>query len=465
MNTAVLFDPTMMRRYDREGPRYTSYPTALQFRDGLAPEVYDAAARASPGARLRDPLSIYVHVPFCTSPCFYCGCNKIVTRQRHRAEVYLADLVAEISLRSRHFDRAREVEQLHFGGGTPTFLTPDQLEDLLGVLGRHCRLSDSPGRDYSIEIDPRTVDAGYLERLWGLGFNRLSLGVQDFDPAVQQAVNRVQSPALVAEVVAVARGLGFASINFDLIYGLPRQTPQSYARTLEQVLELKPDRLAIYGYAHLPQLFKGQRQILAGELPDAGQRLALLQSSIATLTDAGYVYIGMDHFARPDDPLAEAQRTGTLHRSFQGYTTHASRDLVSFGVSAIGQVGDLYVQNHKRLEDYSDALARGVLPSQRGVTLTADDRVRRDVIQQIMCQGRIEPAAIGRRHGLAFDTYFAAEIGRLEPLIDDGLVAPAGEDYVLTGTGRLLMRHVAMAFDGYLKRTPIEASPRLSRVI
>ncbi len=465
MNATVHFDPDLMRRYDREGPRYTSYPTALQFREGMDADTYRRAVSHSPGAMRRDPLSIYLHVPFCQSPCFYCGCNKIVTRQMHRAVDYVSDLVAEIAIRSRYFDPEREIEQLHFGGGTPTFLTPVLLTHLMEVLGRQFRLTGSASRDYSIEIDPRTVDASYLETLVELGFNRISLGVQDFEPRVQQAINRLQPPEMVGNLLARARDLGLRSINFDLIYGLPRQTLPTFADTLERVIGMRPDRLAVYGYAHMPQVFKGQRQIKSADLPDARTRLALLQLAVTRLTEAGYVYIGMDHFALPSDSLARAQADGTLHRSFQGYTTHASRDLVSFGVSSIGHVGDLFIQNQKLLPAYSAAIARGALPSQRGVTKTADDAIRGDVIQQIMCHGEVSMAATGQRHHIDFGRYFETELDNLAPLIADGLVVRAPDQIRLTAAGRLLMRNVAMVFDAY--RRPVEgaAAPLQSRVI
>lgn len=453
-----------MRRYDREGPRYTSYPTALQFRGDLSPDLYERTVAASAGARDGSPLSIYVHVPFCRSPCFYCGCNKVVTRQLHRAEEYVGDLLAEIAMRSPFFDAGREVEQLHFGGGTPTYLTPAQLSRVLGTLGRHFATSGTPSRDYSIEIDPRTVDEKYLETLMQFGFNRISLGVQDFDAGVQEAVNRIQPAAIVSRLLGRARALGLRSINFDLIYGLPRQTPATFAATLEAVIGMGPDRLAVYGYAHMPRLFKGQRQI-THDLPDARMRLALLHLAVEKLTAAGYVYIGLDHFALPDDSLARAQQDGTLHRSFQGYTTHASRDLVSFGVSAIGQIGTLYVQNQKQLPQYQEAVRRGVLPSQRGVTMTMDDILRRDVIQQVMCHGSVDFAATEARHGIRFADYFRNELERMRLLADDRLVVCEPGRIHLTAAGRMLMRTVAMVFDAYARPRAGDVAAPMSRVI
>ena len=463
MTTDVLFDDELMRRYDREGPRYTSYPTAVQFHDGIGLPAYAEAAASSPGALAKAPLSVYVHIPFCQSPCFYCGCNKIITRQMDQADAYLERLAREIELRSRHFDRTREVEQLHFGGGTPTFLSQDRLASVMNVIDRHFRLTRAATRDYSIEIDPRTVDPPRLGALVELGFNRVSLGVQDYDPEVQRAINRFQPIDTVTRLVDTARGLGLRSLNFDLIYGLPKQTPQTFAATLDAVVAQRPDRLAVYGYAHMPQTFKAQRKIVATDLPGPAVRLELLKLAIDTLTAAGYLYIGMDHFALPGDSLARAQANGTMHRTFQGYTTHASRDLVSLGVSAIGQLGRLYVQNQKTLSLYSAMLDEGRLPLHRGVAMTDDDVVRRDVIHRIMCDNAINVDAVERRFGIDFDDYFADELHRLDTLVDDGLIERAARRIGLTPRGRLLMRNVAMVFDAY--KNAGAGAPRLSRVI
>jgi len=459
----VSFDADRMRRYDREGPRYTSYPTAQQFADGISPDEYAQAAAGSRGAREGQPLSAYVHIPFCSSPCFYCGCNKIITRQMRRADDYASRLLDEISMRSRYFAASRVIDQLHFGGGTPTYLPKKRLIEVIDKLDSEFRLSRAEDRDFSIEIDPRGADAEILRLLAGLGFNRVSLGVQDFDENVQRAVNRIQPEATVARVYDVVRGLGFRSVNFDLIYGLPLQTVASFSWTLDRVVAMRPDRIAVYGYAHMPRVFKAQRQIRNAELPDAGVRLSLLQLAIAKLSEAGYDYIGMDHFALPGDSLALARQNGTLHRSFQGYTTHANRDLVSFGVSAIGQIGDLYVQNHKSLQDYAAAVAAGSLPSTRGRSMSRDDRIRKDVIDSIMCHGFVDISAVEARSAIVFDEYFARERQRLLVLQSDGLVELKSGRITLTSVGRLLMRTVAMAFDAYVKesRPPVE----MSRVI
>jgi oxygen-independent coproporphyrinogen-3 oxidase len=466
--TAVSFDADCMRRYDREGPRYTSYPTAQQFADGLAPNAYELAAATSRGAREGHPLSAYVHLPFCSSPCFYCGCNKIITRKVHRMDAYVGHLLSEISLRSRLFDRNRVVDQLHFGGGTPTYLPVKFLIEIIERLDREFRLTDADDRDYSIEIDPRSVDPASLQALASIGFNRISLGVQDFDEQVQGAVNRVQPKAMVAKVYEAARSLGFRSINFDLIYGLPLQTVSSFAATLDSVVAMRPDRLAVYGYAHMPRLFKAQRQIRSAELPTAAERLLLLQLAVHALSEAGYEYIGMDHFALPGDSLAQAKHDGTLHRSFQGYTTHANRDLVNFGVSAIGHVGDLYVQNHKLLLTYEGALSSGVLPSSRGRAMSRDDHIRKQVINAIMCQGIVDIAAVEAHNAINFGEYFAPESERLLVLQADGLVELTSGYIALTAVGRLLMRTVAMAFDAYVNAASVRAAPQpvaMSRVI
>jgi oxygen-independent coproporphyrinogen-3 oxidase len=466
--TPVSFDADCMRRYDREGPRYTSYPTAQQFADGLAPYAYERAAASSRGAREGQPLSAYVHIPFCSSPCFYCGCNKIITHKLDRMDTYVGHLLSEISLRSRLFDGNRVVDQLHFGGGTPTYLPIKSLIEIVERLGREFKLTDAAGRDYSIEIDPRSVDSGSLQLLASIGFNRISLGVQDFDERVQRAVNRVQPEAMVAAVYEAARRLNFRSINFDLIYGLPLQTVASFGATLDRVVAMRPDRLAVYGYAHMPRLFKAQRQILIDELPKPAERLLLLQLAVHTLSEAGYEYIGMDHFALPSDSLAQAKHDGTLHRSFQGYTTHANRDLVSFGVSAIGHVGALYVQNHKLLSDYEGAISSGALPSSRSRSMTRDDHIRKQVINAIMCQGIVDIAAIEADNVIDFGEYFAAESGRLLILQADGLVELNGKYIALTSVGRLLMRTVAMAFDAYVNAATGKAAPQpavMSRVI
>ncbi len=460
-------DPDLLRRYDRPGPRYTYYPTAPQFSTGFGEAALREAIRLSNEEPIPRPLSLYVHVPFCMSPCFYCGCNRIITRDLARGETYLARLYREIGMTAELFDRDREVIQLHFGGGTPNFLSPDQTGDLVDCLRRQFRFSSSPDLDLSIELDPRFIDAGGIGGLARLGFNRASLGVQDFDPAVQAAVNRVQGVEETRAVLDACRVYGFRSVNVDLIYGLPRQSVEGFSRTLDTVIDMRPDRLAIYSYAHLPELFKAQRRIDAADLPDAGTRLSLLQQSIDRLTHAGYVYIGMDHFALPDDELARAQDRGSLHRNFMGYTTHADSDLVGLGVSAISHIGDSFSQNPRDLASWQIAIDEGRLPVFRGMRLDEDDLLRADLIQQLMCQGEIPIAALERRYAIDFDTYFTEALAKLEPLADDGLVRFEPGRILATTRGRLLLRNIAMCFDRYLDQPadPTRSEPRFSRAI
>jgi oxygen-independent coproporphyrinogen III oxidase len=465
-STATIFDAELVARYDRPGPRYTSYPTAVQFHTGFGVAEYQAAARASNAGTPR-PLSIYVHVPFCESPCFYCGCNKVITRDHGRAGAYLEHLFLEIERQGALFDRDRQVNQLHFGGGTPTFLSDAELAALIARLRGHFTLRDDPGREYSIEIDPRTVSVARLDRLAALGLNRISLGVQDFDADVQQAVNRVQSRDDTLALITRARELRIDSVSIDLIYGLPRQSRASFARTLATVIAARPDRIAAYSYAHLPHLFKPQKQIKVADLITPAEKLGLLGLTVEMLTGAGYVYVGMDHFALPTDELVRAQADGTLQRNFQGYSTRAECDLVALGVSSISKVGDTYAQNAKTLAEYYRRIAAGSLAVERGVALDAEDRLRRDVIQQLMCATRLDFAAVEQRHGIRFEEHFAGELERLAPLAADDLVAREGRSLRITARGRLLMRNVAMVFDAHLPKVAALAAdlPRFSRAV
>jgi oxygen-independent coproporphyrinogen-3 oxidase len=435
----------------------------VQFRPDFGESAYRAEADRTRNAARGTPLSLYVHLPFCTSPCFYCGCNRIITRSVDRGEAYLQRLSREIELQGALFDRNRTVGQLHLGGGTPTFYTPTQLARLMSALRAHFTLTDAPTREYSIEIDPRTVTADSVAALAALGFNRMSLGVQDFDATVQQAVNRVQPASDTLALVAAARAAGVGSIGFDLIYGLPRQTVAGFARTLQTVIEARPNRIAIYAYAHMPHLFKAQRRLSAQDLPSPQTRLELLRLTIERLTDAGYEYIGMDHFALPEDELARAKHSRSLHRNFQGYSTHALHDLVALGVSAIGKVGAAFAQNHKLLPDYYKALDEGRLPVQRGIRMTFDDEVRAATIQELMCHERVELAAISSVFKIDFREYFRAELERLQPLQADGLVQIGTGRIEITPRGRLLMRNVAMVFDAWLQASA--ALPQYSRAI
>lgn len=465
MNTIPPFDADLLRRYDRPGPRYTSYPTAPQFGPAFADAEFLEVARQSNSDPIPRQLSLYVHVPFCFSPCFYCGCNRVITRDETRAGLYLSRLVREISLVSPLFDRDRDVAQLHLGGGTPSFLGITHLQELVDSLGRNFHFSSSPDRDFSIELDPRCVNAGDVSALAAMGFNRASLGVQDFDPAVQVAVNRVQSVEETQAVVDACRASGFRSINIDLIYGLPLQTREGFGRTLDTVIAMRPDRLAVYSYAHMPHMFKPQKQINADDLPSAEDKLGLLQLAIEKLSVAGYRYIGMDHFALPEDELSLAQEQGSLHRNFMGYTTHAETDLIGFGVSAISHVGNSYSQNPRDLPSWETAVESGRRPVWRGMVMDRDDVLRADLIQQLMCQGVIDIRALEHRHGISFREYFRDDLERLAPLAQDGLVDVSAQRIVATDRGRLLLRIVASCFDRYLHREEAVELVRFSRVI
>ena len=462
-----LFDPGLLQRYDVPGPRYTSYPTAPQFAPGFGEAELRAVAAASNGDPIPRPISLYLHIPFCTSPCFYCGCNRIITRDKARGEAYVTRLYREIAMASTLFDRDRDVEQVHFGGGTPNFLDPAQIAEVMDVLRRHFHFADAARMDCSIELDPRFITPAEVGQLAAAGFNRASLGVQDFDPVVQQAVNRIQGVEQTLGIIDACRRHGFRSVNVDLIYGLPRQTLEGFSRTLDITLEARPDRLAIYGYAHLPNLFRPQQRINAEELPSAQTKLDLLRLAIDKLGQAGYEYIGMDHFALPGDELARAQREGGLHRNFMGYTTHAESDLVGLGVSAISHIGASFSQNPRDIGSWEIAIDEGRLPVWRGMRMDEDDVIRADVIQQLMCHGQLDFAALGRRHVIDFRSYFAAALERLQPLQDDGLVELDDAGLRATSRGRLLLRIIAMCFDRYLPpataTTDTTAAPRYSR--
>ena len=462
----IAFDAGLLRRYDRPGPRYTSYPTAPQFNADFGEAALREVARASNEDPIPRPLSLYVHVPFCFSPCFYCGCNRIITRDLSRGRAYLERLEREIALMAPLFDRDREVIQLHFGGGTPNFLDAAQLCGVVETLRGAFRFADSDDRDISVELDPRFCNPADMPVLAAAGFNRTSLGVQDFDPTVQDAVNRIQSVEETRAIVDACRGAGMRSVNIDLIYGLPGQSLDGFRRTLDTVVAMRPDRLAVYSYAHLPHIFKPQKQIDDALLPDPDTKLALLQAAVEQLTAAGYVYIGMDHFALPDDELALAQARGGLHRNFMGYTTHADSDLVGLGVSAISHIGNSFSQNPRDLPSWEIALDEGRLPVFRGMRMDEDDEIRADLVQSLMCQGEVRVRAFQERHGIGFAEYFADDLQRLWPLADDGLVEVGPEAIRATPRGRLLLRNIAMCFDRYLDReSVIDARPRFSRAI
>jgi oxygen-independent coproporphyrinogen-3 oxidase len=464
---AVAEPPTvlsgdLLKRFDTPGPRYTSYPTADRFVEAYGPaDAVRALSQRAAGAGAPAPLSVYVHIPFCESVCYYCACNKVITKHHERAAEYLDALDTEIELVRAALGAPARLSQLHFGGGSPTFLSDAELARVMASLRRAFRVTD--GAEISIEVDPRTVTPGRLGHLRQLGFNRLSFGVQDFDPRVQQAVHRVQPYDSVHALMESARALGFESINADLIYGLPQQTQESFARTVAQIGELRPDRIALYAYAHLPQRFKPQRRIVAEQLPSAGQRLAMLGGAIGGFLARGYQYIGMDHFALPDDPLAVAKRQGRLQRNFQGYSTQPDCDLVGLGVSAIGRIGASYAQNAKTLPEYYDALRQGQLPVVRGIALDRDDLLRRAVIMALMCQGRVEFESIELAHLVDFRACFAHELEALAPLADAGLVVVEPGALQVTAAGWYVVRAVAMVFDRYLQNDRLRE--RYSRII
>ena len=457
----VRFDTELIVRHGGRGPRYTSYPTALQFNEELTADKYRENAIASNTSGV--PLSLYVHIPFCHTLCYYCGCNKIITRNKVRVDRYIEMLYREIDMQSELFDKSRKIEQLHFGGGTPTYLNEEQLDDLMAKLRSAFNFDESDDREFSIEVDPRTVDEHSIRHLAGLGFNRLSLGIQDFDPIVQKAVNRIQTTDDVLNLVLAARESGFESISFDLIYGLPHQSVESFDQTLDLVIGMRPDRLAVYNYAHLPQRFKGQRMIDDADIPLPEVKLDILHRTIDTLCGAGYEYIGMDHFALPDDELVVARANGTLQRNFQGYSTHRDCDLVALGVSAIGSIGNVFAQSAVTTMEYEALIENGQLPIRKGIAVDDDDLLRADVIQALMCYDKLSFEDFGEKHDIDFASYFAAEIGRLQPLADDGLIELDASGVNITQTGRLLLRSIAMVFDRYIDQA--ENDNRFSKAI
>lgn len=456
----IQWDMDLIKRYDLSGPRYTSYPTALQFDPELTAEQLVQTGQNT--ADTTAPLSLYVHIPFCAHVCYYCACNKVITRNRKRAQPYLDQVYQEMAQLSKWYSNDRIVDQLHWGGGTPTFISDDQMRELMAELRRHFRLKDDDSGDYSIEIDPREVTLDTISVLREIGFNRISLGVQDVNPKVQEAVNRVQSTEETRAILDKARAEGFRSINMDLIYGLPYQTQESFNETLDVVIEMSPDRLSVFNYAHMPDRFRSQKHIDADTLPTPETKLAILQNTINKLLDAGYVYIGMDHFAKPDDELAIAQRNGQLHRNFQGYTTHADCDLVAMGVSAISQIGDVYYQNEHDMAGYGTAVDDHRTAIRRGVCLTEDDRVRRHVITQLICHFELEFAPVEELFGLQFKQYFSEEQTELARFAEDGLIIMDEKGIKVTSRGRLLIRRICMAFDAYIpKQQPTAGFSRI----
>ncbi|MCX7240911.1 MAG: oxygen-independent coproporphyrinogen III oxidase [Burkholderiales bacterium] len=464
MNVAVeSVSDELLRRFDVSGPRYTSYPTADRFVEAFTATDYAQALaqRRSGAAALALPLSLYVHIPFCESLCYYCACNKIITKHHDRATSYLRYLAREVDLHTQIIGMGQTISQLHLGGGSPTFLSDAELGELMDMLRRS--FTFAPGGEYSIEIDPRTIDISRLDAIAKMGFNRLSFGVQDFDPAVQKAVHRIQPAEQVFSLVAAARERGFESVNVDLIYGLPQQSPESFTRTLAQVVELRPDRIALYAYAHLPERFKPQRRINTVELPSGASKVSMLSRSINTFLAAGYVYVGMDHFALPEDALAVAKRQGRLHRNFQGYSTQPDCDLIALGVSSIGRIGATYSQNAKTLEEYYDHLDQGHFPVVRGLAVSHDDLVRRAVIMAIMCQGHVQFESIDLAFLVDFKAYFAKELEALQALAEQGMVTMDATGIQVTTQGWFFVRAVAMVFDKHLQTDRTRA--RFSKIL
>ncbi|TKF23547.1 oxygen-independent coproporphyrinogen III oxidase [Vibrio genomosp. F6] len=440
----IVWDQAILDKYNYSGPRYTSYPTALEFHEAFTIADYDMACTQHP----ERPLSLYVHIPFCHKLCYYCGCNKVITRHSHKADEYLDVIEHEIRLRASLLNE-RRITQLHFGGGTPTFLTKAQITRLMTIL--RAEFNFDADAEISIEVDPREIELDVLDHLRSEGFNRLSIGVQDFNKEVQQLVNREQDEEFIIAMVERAKQLGFRSTNLDLIYGLPKQTKESFAETLSQVLDMKPGRLSVFNYAHMPQLFAAQRKIKDEDLPAAEEKMAILQDTIGTLTGAGYQFIGMDHFALPDDELAVAQRQGILHRNFQGYTTQGEADLVGFGVSAISMIGDAYAQNQKELKKYYAQVNELRHALWKGVALDSDDLLRREVIKQLICNFKLDKSMIESEYKVTFNQYFAEDLQLLQTFIDDELVEVDNTEIRVTLRGRLLIRNICMCFDKYLR--------------
>ncbi|MFY0640320.1 MAG: oxygen-independent coproporphyrinogen III oxidase [Bermanella sp.] len=461
LQTNIQWDIELIKRHDKSGPRYTSYPTAVQFLPGFDLEQYQQARLSS--HKQEEGLSLYVHIPFCAHVCYYCACNKVITKRREKAEPYLEALFKEIEIRAQGYNDKRSIDQLHFGGGTPTFLNNEQMSSLMNKLAEHFNLSQSQDRDFSIEIDPRELEEDTLAHLKSIGFNRVSLGVQDVDPAVQKAVNRVQPLEMTKATLDQARELDFKSINIDLIYGLPLQNRAGFQKTLQHIIDLSPDRISVFNYAHLPERFMPQRRIQTEDLPNPETKLGMLQDSIQMLTQAGYIYIGMDHFAKPNDSLAQAQQAGKLHRNFQGYTTHPDCDLVALGVSSISQIGHSYMQNSADIEVYQSQLEQGVLPINKGLTLTDEDELRQAVIKQLICHFNLSFSDIEQRFNINPKTHFAKELDNLQRFEEDGLLSVSSQGIQVHDKGILLIRSICMVFDEYLTRP--DQGIRYSKVI
>ncbi len=461
-NNKINVDIDLLKKYDRPGPRYTSYPTAPYFHEGVTAETFVNHIKKSESNQSGQPISLYFHLPFCDTLCYFCGCNMMVTRNRSKIENYIDYLEKEITLLKKNLDSRRKVAQLHWGGGTPTHLSPDQIRRLGEIIHRYFTFEDNA--EVSVEIDPRELTRDHMVALRDIGFNRCSMGVQDFHPKVQETVNRIQSEPLTRQTVNWAKELEFKSLNLDLMYGLPFQAVDTFEKTIDQILNLDPDRLAVFNYAHLPQMIKHQRLIKDKWLPSPEEKLQLLKLSIEKLTASGYVYIGMDHFAKPDDELTLAMRAGTLYRNFQGYSTYAGLDLFGLGITGISMLSDLYVQNFKKLPEYYQAVDDGRLPVMRGIELTEDDILRRKVITELMCNFKLQKAGIEHQFDIEFDIYFADAIEALQSFEADGLVVLNKDAILVTEQGRLLIRNIAMNFDAWLQKKE-DDKPQFSRTV
>jgi oxygen-independent coproporphyrinogen-3 oxidase len=462
MNNNPEFNLELIKKYDKAGPRYTSYPTAVVFHDKFTADDYVKQANLSNVSNKGQPISLYFHIPFCDTLCFFCACNKIATKKRDKADKYLDYLEKEMAMVSKLYDKDRLVEQMHFGGGTPTFLTDAQFQRMMALIAQYFPLITTEKRDYSIEIDPRSVTQESIEKLAGYGFNRFSLGVQDVNPVVQKAVNRIQPTEMTRGIIQACRAVNARSVSVDLIYGLPFQTLESFGKTVDAVIEMSPDRLSVFNYAHMPHLFMPQKRINAEDLPKAEEKLDILQMTIEKLTQAGYVYIGMDHFAKPDDELAMAQANGSLQRNFQGYTTHAELDLVALGVSSISSVNHSFSQNVKSLEQYYAILDQDKLPIYRGYLLNQDDLIRKQVIQDLACHFQLNFAKIEQQFNIQVKSYFETELKDLQAMQADGLLDISNQDITVNTVGRLLIRNICMVFDIYLRK---QTQQRFSKVI
>lgn len=456
MQTELFFDPTLLAKYNTSGPRYTSYPTALEFHDQFTAFDFATAIKNSQN----NQLSLYVHIPFCHSLCYYCGCNKVVTRQRDKADIYLDYLVKELKAKAPLFKKYH-VKQLHWGGGTPSFLTKNQISFLVYQLKK--AFSFLGDIEMSIEIDPREIELDLIDHLYEVGFNRLSIGVQDIDSKVQKAINRIQSTSFIANIITRAKQLGFRSVNVDLIYGLPHQTLETFSKTIDKVYEMDVDRISLFSYAHLPSRFAAQRKLRDEWLPNTQEKFALMKLAIEKLCQYGYEFIGMDHFAKPDDELAIAQRKGTLHRNFQGYTTQNNCDLLGLGVSSISAIGECFSQNEKDLKQYYRAIDVQGQAITKGLTLTQDDLIRSEVIKSLMCNMHVDKAVIENQFSICFDQYFADDLAALACFINDGLVKIDRQHIFVDQRARLLIRIIAMSFDAYMKQHLNQQ--RFSRVI